>query len=71
MNRGRNSASRARSYEIPACSQCPFVATCAGGCRASAYYNHGTFLGEDEFCRALYQFEIDKLLLSKGIPDPC
>lgn len=67
MERGKNSPSRARSFDIPACRSCPFVATCAGGCRASAWYTHGTFLGEDEFCQALFQFETDKLLLSKGI----
>jgi radical SAM protein with 4Fe4S-binding SPASM domain len=67
LNRGQNSPSRLKAYKIPKCSKCPFVSMCAGGCRASGYYQKGTFAAEDEFCEILYQFEIDKLFLSKRI----
>ncbi|MEI7980625.1 MAG: radical SAM protein, partial [Bacteroidota bacterium] len=30
MERGRNSQTRVRAYDIPKCKRCPFVATCAG-----------------------------------------
>ena len=66
LDRGRQSRTRVRAYEIPKCKSCPFVSTCAGGCRASAYYAKGTFAAEDEFCDILYKFEIDKLFQSKG-----
>jgi radical SAM protein with 4Fe4S-binding SPASM domain len=68
MNRGKNSKTRVRAYDIPKCKLCPFVATCAGGCRASAYYNKGTLAGEEEFCEILYKFEVDKLFHAKNIP---
>lgn len=68
FSRSRNSSTRTRSYEIPKCKNCPFVATCAGGCRASSFYTHGTFAAEDEFCEILYKFEVDKLFQSKDIP---
>ncbi len=68
LERGRNSKTRVKAQEIPKCRNCPFVATCAGGCRASAFYVKGTFAAEDEFCEILYKFEVDKLFLTKGIP---
>jgi len=67
LERGRLSKSRVKSYEIPKCKTCPFVATCGGGCRSSAYFNSGTFAAEEEFCDILYKFEIDKLFQTKGI----
>lgn len=70
MERGKGGKSRVRSYEIEKCRECPFVGTCGGGCRASAYYTRGTFSAEDEFCDILYQFEVDKLFDSKGLPSP-
>jgi radical SAM protein with 4Fe4S-binding SPASM domain len=68
LERGRVSKTRVKAYEIPKCRDCPFVATCAGGCRASAFYNLGTCAAEDEFCDILYKFEVDKLFLRKNIP---
>lgn len=65
--KSKHSKTRVRSYNIPKCKTCPFVSTCAGGCRASAWYNHGTFAAEDEFCEILYKFEIDKLFERKGL----
>jgi len=67
MERGRCSSTRIKSWDIPKCRECPFVATCAGGCRASGYYNHGTLAAEDEYCQILYQFELDKLFHAKGL----
>ena len=67
LEKGRNSKTRVRAYEIPKCRECPFVATCAGGCRASAFYNDGTLAAEDEFCEILYKFEVDKLFLKKNL----
>ena len=67
LENGSKSETRVKSYTIPKCSHCPFMSTCAGGCRASAYYTKGTFAAEDEFCEILYKFEIDKLFLNKGI----
>lgn len=67
MERGKSSRTRVKAYDIPRCKECPFVATCAGGCRASGYYNVGTFAAEDEFCEILYQFELDKLFHAKGL----
>jgi radical SAM protein with 4Fe4S-binding SPASM domain len=68
LERGKQSKTRLKAYEIPKCKRCPFVSTCAGGCRASAFYTKGTFAAEDEFCDILYKFEIDKLFQSKGLP---
>ena len=68
LARSMKSPSRVRSFEIPKCKTCPFVSTCGGGCRASAWFNQGTFAAEDEFCPILYEFETDKLLVSKGFP---
>lgn len=65
MERGKRSRTRVKAYDIPGCRECAFVATCAGGCRASAYYNQETFAGRDEFCEILYRFEIDKLFYAK------
>lgn len=70
IERGRQSPTRVKAFEIPKCQRCPFVSTCAGGCRASAYYSKGTFADEDEFCEILYKFEVDKLFLRKGLPLP-
>jgi radical SAM protein with 4Fe4S-binding SPASM domain len=67
FERGKVSKTRVSSYEIPKCKTCPFVATCGGGCRSSAYFNHGTFAAEEEYCDILYKFEIDKLFQNKGI----
>jgi radical SAM protein with 4Fe4S-binding SPASM domain len=67
LERGRNGNTRVKAFEIPKCRECAFVATCGGGCRASAFYNKGTFAGEDEFCDILYKFEVDKLFLNKSI----
>jgi radical SAM protein with 4Fe4S-binding SPASM domain len=68
FERGKKSSSRVKSTEIPKCKTCAFVATCAGGCRSSAWYNQGTFAAEEEYCEILYKFEIDKLFYLKGIP---
>jgi radical SAM protein with 4Fe4S-binding SPASM domain len=68
LERGRTSKTRVKAYEIPKCKSCAFVATCAGGCRASALYTKGTLAAEDEYCEILYKFEVDKLFLRKDIP---
>lgn len=65
MDRGRRSPTRVRAYDIPGCRECAFVATCAGGCRASGYYHRGAFAERDELCEILYQFEVDKLFYAK------
>ena len=67
FERGGQSLSRIKAYETPKCRNCPFVATCGGGCRASAWFTHGTFEAEDVFCEILYKFEVDKLFQTKGI----
>lgn len=68
FDRSKNSQTRVKSYDIPKCKTCPFVSTCAGGCRASAFYTTGTLAAEDEYCDILYKFEVEKLFLKKGIP---
>jgi radical SAM protein with 4Fe4S-binding SPASM domain len=67
LERGRKSKTRVKSYEIPKCKKCPFVATCGGGCRSSAFYTNGTLAAEDEYCEILYKFEVEKMFYKKGI----
>ncbi len=67
LERGRKSKTRVKSYEIPKCKKCPFVATCGGGCRSSAYHTTGTPAAEDVFCDIHYKFEIEKMFHKKGI----
>jgi radical SAM protein with 4Fe4S-binding SPASM domain len=45
---------RVPANKLSKCRKCKFVGVCGGGCRASAYYAHGSFEREDEQC-SLYQ----------------
>ncbi|MCX6280064.1 MAG: radical SAM protein [Bacteroidetes bacterium] len=67
FDRSRSGKTRVKSYDIPKCKDCPFVSTCAGGCRASAFFTKGTLAAEDEYCEILYKFEVEKLFLKKDI----
>jgi radical SAM protein with 4Fe4S-binding SPASM domain len=54
---------RVRSYDIPKCSRCVFVGTCAGGCRAGSEVAFGSFDREDNLCSCLYEMNRRGLLL--------
>jgi radical SAM protein with 4Fe4S-binding SPASM domain len=54
---------RVKSHEIEQCSGCKFNSTCAGGCRAGAWFNYGTFEHHDELCDRNYAFQLEKLLI--------
>ena len=54
---------RVSSYDIPKCSTCVFVGTCAGGCRAGSEVAFGSFDREDSLCSSLYQMNRMGLLL--------
>lgn len=58
---------RVRSDEIERCSGCKFVSTCAGGCRAGAWFNYGTLQHEDEFCDFYYASNLGRLLPVPGV----
>jgi len=53
---------RTPASEIPKCSRCPFVALCAGGCRAFAYLASGTFRREDDMCALRHRLLMENLL---------
>lgn len=55
---------RTHSFDIPKCKKCLFVATCGGGCRASSYYEHDTFLREDSNCDFIYNMQMKTLFSS-------
>jgi radical SAM protein with 4Fe4S-binding SPASM domain len=53
---------RCSSLDIPKCSSCHFATTCAGGCRADAFFHHGTFLAEDSLCEFMYYLNMKNLM---------
>ena len=55
---------RTRACRIPQCSQCIFVAACAGGCRAGSYIASGAFDQPDCFCSCRYRMQKHALLLN-------
>ena len=58
---------RVESHEIETCSGCKFVSTCAGGCRAGAYFTYGTFQHKDELCDLNYASHLHRLLASNRV----
>ena len=58
---------RVRSDEIEKCSACKFVSTCAGGCRAGAWFIYGTLQHEDEFCDLYHASNLNRLLVGAGV----
>ncbi len=58
---------RVKSHEIEACSGCKFVSTCAGGCRAGAYFNYGTFQHQDELCDLSNTAHLRRLLVGARV----
>jgi radical SAM protein with 4Fe4S-binding SPASM domain len=54
---------RVKSNEIEKCSGCKFVSTCAGGCRAGAWFTYGTLEHEDEMCEDTYPAKLQRLLV--------
>lgn len=58
---------RVKSNEIEKCSGCKFVSNCAGGCRAGAWFNHGTLESEDELCDVNYASQLSRLLVGAGV----
>lgn len=52
---------RKNTHEIDKCKSCDFMSLCGGGCRAAAYYEHGTFAREDPLCDILYKNELHYL----------
>ncbi len=57
---------RVKSNEIEKCSGCKFVSSCAGGCRAGAWFHHGTLEHEDELCELNYKSHLRRLLVGVG-----
>jgi len=57
---------RVKSNEIEKCSGCKFVSNCAGGCRAGAWFTHGTLEAEDDLCDINYSSHLHKLLVGAG-----
>jgi len=53
---------RTSSLEISKCRSCHFATSCAGGCRADAYFHYGTFKREDSLCDSLYRFSVNNLV---------
>jgi radical SAM protein with 4Fe4S-binding SPASM domain len=58
---------RVKSNEIEKCSGCKFGSTCAGGCRAGAWFTYGTLQHEDELCDINYPSHLRKLLVGAGV----
>ncbi|MFY9822011.1 MAG: radical SAM protein [Thermoanaerobaculia bacterium] len=58
---------RVKSHEIEKCSGCKFVSTCAGGCRAGAWFTYGTLEHEDELCNISYPSQLRRLLVGAGV----
>jgi radical SAM protein with 4Fe4S-binding SPASM domain len=54
---------RVKSHEIEKCSGCKFNSTCAGGCRAGAWFTYGTLEHEDEMCEVQYPAYLRRLLV--------
>jgi radical SAM protein with 4Fe4S-binding SPASM domain len=58
---------RVKSYEIEQCSGCKFGSTCAGGCRAGAWFTHGTMEHPDVTCDHRYTTQLARLLVGGTI----
>jgi radical SAM protein with 4Fe4S-binding SPASM domain len=58
---------RVMSYEIEQCSGCKFNSTCAGGCRAGAWFTYGTMEHPSDACESSYVLQLDKLLIGGAI----
>jgi radical SAM protein with 4Fe4S-binding SPASM domain len=56
---------RVPSHRIPKCSQCTFVATCGGGCRAAAWFAYGSMSREDDQCDLHYRGALGRLLATR------
>jgi radical SAM protein with 4Fe4S-binding SPASM domain len=54
---------RVKSSEIEQCSGCKFNSTCAGGCRAGAWFTYGTLEHHDEMCEIQYPAYLRRLLV--------
>jgi radical SAM protein with 4Fe4S-binding SPASM domain len=57
---------RVKSHEIEQCSGCKFVSSCAGGCRAGAWFTYGTLEHQDELCDINYRSHLHRLLVGAG-----
>jgi len=53
---------RVETPKIEKCSTCDFVTKCDGGCRASTYFNNGSFSKEDDFCGEMYNHRLYETL---------
>ena len=53
---------RCSSFDIPKCNSCHFATTCAGGCRADAFFHNGTFLAQDSLCETMYDLNMKTLM---------
>jgi radical SAM protein with 4Fe4S-binding SPASM domain len=58
---------RVMSYEIEQCSGCKFNSTCAGGCRAGAWFTYGTMEHPSDACEHSYLLQLDKLLIGGAL----
>lgn len=58
---------RVKSHDIEQCSGCKFVSTCAGGCRAGAWFTYGTLEHPDPLCDANYASNLSRLLVGAGV----
>jgi len=54
---------RVKSHEIEKCSGCKFTSTCAGGCRAGAWFTYGTLEHADDSCDVHYDAYLHRLLV--------
>lgn len=54
---------RVQSHEIPKCSGCKFGSTCGGGCRAGAWFAHGSLAREDGLCDLNYSSKLQSMLV--------
>jgi radical SAM protein with 4Fe4S-binding SPASM domain len=63
FRRVRERGIRVESHEIPKCSHCKFVSTCGGGCRAGAWFAHGSLAREDGLCDLNYNSKLQSILI--------
>jgi radical SAM protein with 4Fe4S-binding SPASM domain len=61
---------RVQSHEIPKCSSCKFVSTCGGGCRAGAWFAHGSLSREDGLCDLNYSSRLRSILVGASVSYP-
>lgn len=65
FRRAADGGIRVPSHQIPKCSQCTFVATCGGGCRAAAWFAYGSMSREDDQCDLHYRSALGRLLAAR------